>query len=180
MRRATAVSKRLSFVLRHDPGSVGLRLDPGGWVAVPDLLAALARHGLPLTEGELRDVVRTGDKERFTLEDAHGRIRASYGHSVPVNLGLLPQRPPEVLFHGTASRFVAAILREGLQPRSRQMVHLSEDVETARAVGGRRGRPVILLVEAGRLADDGRAFFRSTGGVWLVDHVPPEYLSPVP
>ena len=58
----------------------------------------------------------------------------------------------------------------------RHHVHLSGDERTARRVGRRRGRPVVLVVEAGRMHADGRAFFRSANGVWLTDSVPPEYL----
>ncbi|MDD9207978.1 RNA 2'-phosphotransferase [Georgenia sp. 10Sc9-8] len=170
----TAVSKRLAYVLRHDPGSVGLRLDPGGWVHIPELLSALARAGLTLTPDELRHVVETSDKQRFAV--AGDRIRANHGHSVPVDLGLSPQAPPELLFHGTVSRSLPAIRRHGLRPGSRQMVHLSADEDTARAVGARRGSPVVLEVRAGALAADGAEFFRSASGVWLVDHVPPDYL----
>ena len=174
---AVRVSKRLSYVLRHQPGSVGLVLDDAGWVGVDALLAALAAHGLTLTRAELEHVVATNDKVRFALSDDGARIRASQGHSVGVELGYLPQPPPAELFHGTTERFLASILREGLRPRGRHAVHLSADVQTARAVGGRRGRPVVLRVDAAGLAAEGASFSRSANGVWLVDAVPARYLS---
>src|SRR3954464_15902936 len=93
-------SKFLSLVLRHQPEKIGIMLDPAGWVAVDELLAALARHGKPLTEVELRHVVETSDKKRFALSDDGRRIRASQGHSVDVELGYAPATPPDVLYHG--------------------------------------------------------------------------------
>jgi len=170
------VSKRLSYVLRHHPDSVGITLDPGGWVDVGELLTALRAHGLPLDRADLELVVASNDKQRFALDDAGKRIRASQGHSVPVELGYAPQAPPDVLFHGTPARNVAAILTEGLHAGGRHAVHLSPDVPTARRVGKRRGRPVVLRIDAAGMAADGIVFTRSANGVWLVEAVPPRYL----
>jgi putative RNA 2'-phosphotransferase len=173
------ISKRLSFVLRHRPDSIGLRLDDAGWVDVDELLGALADGGLRLTRAELDAVVAGNDKQRFAFDASGTRIRASQGHSVPVALGYRPATPPDVLFHGTVERFLTAILAEGLRPGSRHAVHLSPDVVTARTVGGRRGRPVILRVDAAAMVADGTAFTRSANGVWLTDAVPPRYVTVV-
>ena len=170
------VSKFLSLVLRHDPGKVGLTLDAAGWTGVDELLAAAAKAGVAIDRATLERVVAENDKKRFALSDDGTRIRASQGHSVPVELGLEPRVPPERLYHGTASRFVDAIRREGLRAGSRVHVHLSVDEETARAVGQRHGKPVVLHVAAGRMHRDGNLFFRSENGVWLTAAVPPAYL----
>ncbi|TDD23208.1 RNA 2'-phosphotransferase [Nonomuraea diastatica] len=173
-RRLTRISKYLARHLRHDPQRIGLALDAHGWTPVDGLLRAAAAHGFTFTEAELRHVVAANDKRRYTIVD--GRIRANQGHSVPVDLGLPAVVPPEVLYHGTAGRFVAAIEEEGLRPMDRHHVHLSPDRETATRVGGRRGVPVVLVVAAGTMHADGHMFLRSANGVWLVDHVPPGYL----
>ena len=174
---STSLSKRLAFVLRHDPGSIGLTPGPGGWVPVPDLLAALAAHGTPLTRAELGVLVSSSDKRRFALDPVRNAIRASSGHSVPVDLGLAPGIPPPVLFHGTVARFVPSIERDGLVPGSRQSVHLSPDVSTALQVGRRRGRPVLFEVAARTMSEDGHSIVQAENGVWLTDHVPPQYLT---
>ena len=170
------VSRRLSYVLRHRPDSVGLALDEAGWVDVGALLAALAASGLPLTRDELDRVVAGNDKKRFAYDATGVRIRASQGHSVPVALGYTAQTPPDVLFHGTPVRNVPAILAEGLRPGRRHAVHLSADEATARTVGERRGRAAVLRVDAAGLVRDGAVLTRSANGVWLVDAVPPRYL----
>ena len=170
------VSKRLSYVLRHQPGSIGVRLDDAGWTDVDALLMALAAHGLPLTRGDLEHVVATNDKRRFAFDESGTRIRASQGHSRRVDLGYAPEPPPAELFHGTVERFLPDILAEGLRPGSRHAVHLSSDVATARAVGGRRGRPVVLRVDAAAMVADGFTFTRSANGVWLTDAVPARHL----
>ena len=124
----------------------------------------------------VREVVASNDKQRFSLSPDGRRIRANQGHSIDVELGLEPVRPPETLFHGTARRNVARILAEGLARRRRHHVHLSPDPRTARRVGARHGPPVVLAVAAGRMATAGHAFFLSANGVWLTEHVPPDFL----
>jgi putative RNA 2'-phosphotransferase len=173
------VSKRLAYVLRHQPGSVGLSMDDAGWVDVDRLLDALADSGPTLTRADLEHVVATNDKQRFAFDATGTRIRASQGHSVEVRLGYAPEKPPDVLFHGTVERSLPSILDEGLRPGARHAVHLSADVATARLVGARRGRAVVLRVHAARLAAAGSAFSRSANGVWLVDAVPPDFLAVV-
>lgn len=141
---------------------------------VGDLLAALG-----ISRAELDHVVATDDKRRFAYDPTGTRIRASQGHSHPVALGYEPLEPPAELFHGTVDRFLPSILAEGLRPGNRHAVHLSTDVATARTVGGRRGRPVVLRVDAAAMAADGVEFTRSANGVWLVAAVPPRYLTVV-
>jgi putative RNA 2'-phosphotransferase len=170
-----ALSKFLAYVLRHDPSSAGVELGPGGWVRVDDLLAGLARAGRPIDRARLEAVVASSDKRRYELVD--GRIRAAQGHSQPVDLLLDPVRPPDVLFHGTVERFLPAITADGLRPGQRTHVHLSADVATARTVGARRGRPVVLRVDAAGMHAEGMVFHQASNGVWLTARVPPERIA---
>lgn len=169
------VSKYLSKHLRHRPERIGITLDEGGWVEIDTLIAAAEAHGFRLTRKELDHVVATNDKRRFAIEGT--RIRASQGHSVEVDLGLPPATPPAYLFHGTVARNLDAIRTAGLSPMNRHDVHLSADRETANRVGARRGRPVVLSVDAAAMHRDGHVFHLSANGVWLTRAVPPRYLS---
>jgi putative RNA 2'-phosphotransferase len=175
---ASADSRFLAYVLRHDPSAVGVTLDGGGWVAVDVLLAALGRYGRGLSRDALEGLVAGGDKRRFELRD--GRIRAAQGHSVPVDLGLEPETPPAVLYHGTVARFLPGIRAYGLRPGRRTHVHLSADEESAVAVGARRGAPVVLRVDAAGMHHRGLLFYRAANGVWLTAHVPPQWIAPPP
>ena len=169
-------SKFLSRHLRHKPEAIGLTLQAGGWVAVADLLAACAAHGHPMSRDELEDIVEDNDKQRFAFDETGQRLRAQQGHSVDVDLGLAPAEPPAVLYHGTAPAALATIRLEGLQKMSRHHVHLTADKTTARRVGQRRGRPVLLAVDAAALHAAGGIFYRSGNGVWLIEAVPPQYV----
>ncbi|MFB7945298.1 RNA 2'-phosphotransferase [Kitasatospora phosalacinea] len=179
-KRTVKTSKMLSRILRHDPGSVGVTLDAAGWVGVDALLAALARHGRPLSRAELDHVVATNNKRRFAYSEDGRSIRASQGHTVAVDLGLPATAPPDVLFHGTAERTLQYILAEGLRPMDRRDVHLSADTGTAVKVGSRHGRPVVLEVDAAAMALAGHEFRVSANGVWLTDAVPVQYLRRTP
>jgi len=170
------LSKFLSFVLRHRPDSIGISLDSQGWVLVDALIAKSQAAGTHFTREDLLHVVETSDKKRFSLSADTHMIRAAQGHSVTVDLGLTPQEPPPLLYHGTATRFVTSILAEGLKPKSRQQVHLSPDETTAQRVGQRHGKPTILKVDTLTMHRQGFKFFLAANGVWLTDQVAPGFL----
>ncbi|MEU6069501.1 MULTISPECIES: RNA 2'-phosphotransferase [Streptomyces] len=173
-RRTVKVSKYLSKHLRHQPERIGLTLDEGGWVEIDTLIAAAAAHGFRFSRTELDHVVAANDKKRFAVEGT--RIRASQGHSIEVDLGLPPATPPQYLYHGTVARNLESIRAAGLRPMNRHDVHLSADRETATRVGARRGRPVVLTVDAAAMHRAGHVFHVSANGVWLTQAVPSEYL----
>jgi putative RNA 2'-phosphotransferase len=175
-KQRTKLSKFLSLVLRHKPGEIGLTLEEGGWVAVDKLINACAEHGKKFTLAELREVVETNDKKRFSFDETGAKIRANQGHSVEVEIEFEEREPPATLFHGTAEKNLGVIFAEGLKKMSRHHVHLSPDTETARAVGVRYGKPVILEIDTPRMLAAGFKFCVSANGVWLVDAVPPEFL----
>lgn len=171
------LSKFLSFVLRHKPDEIGLTLSADGWANVDELVVKAIAAGTAFDRADLLCVVASSDKKRFSLSPDGGSIRAAQGHSVSVELGLAPEAPPSILYHGTATRFVDAILSEGLKPQARQQVHLSSDKATAERVGQRHGKPHIFKVDAGGMHAKGFKFFRADNGVWLTDRVPPEFLA---
>jgi putative RNA 2'-phosphotransferase len=173
-------SKRLSYWLRHAPEAGGISLDEAGWAATVDVLRALQKARLPTSPAELQALVEASDKQRFELSPDGSAIRARQGHSVRVEGDWPVSLPPDRLFHGTAERHLTAILAEGLVRGRRHHVHLSPDIETARAVGARHGPAIILAVASGRMSADGYLFRRSSNGVWLTDHVPPAYLEKLP
>ena len=169
-------SKFLSLVLRHKPEEIGLTLDQEGWANLSGLVEKARANGIALTEECVKTIVETSDKKRFALSPDGKQIRANQGHSIDVALNLPEQIPPETLFHGTATRFLDSILAEGLKSGSRQHVHLSAEVDTAVAVGSRYGKPVVLTVLSRKMTHDGHRFYLSENGVWLTNHVPPEYI----
>jgi putative RNA 2'-phosphotransferase len=175
-RKLVRSSRFLSYVLRHDPGSLGLEMLRGGWVRVEELLEAARHEGRDLDRERLEEVVRRDPKGRFTITDEGSLIRANYGHSIECELGLEPVEPPERLYHGTAERFVKQIREQGLRSRGRQFVHLSPDRQTAVSVGQRHGRPVVLIVEAKRMHADGREFYHPCAGTWLTEEVLAGYI----
>ncbi len=167
----------MSKYLRHRLEELGVELAPGGWAEVDALLAASVRKGVPISRAELEEIVQGNDKKRFAFDESGVFIRAQQGHSVPVDLGLEPAEPPPTLYHGTPQRNLPDILREGLRRMDRHHVHLSLDETSATTVGARRGRAVVLAVDARAMRRAGWEFYRSGNGVWLVEHVPPRYLS---
>ena len=170
------VSKSLSYVLRHRPDTIGIELGPNGWIAVDKLLNAFARHGKAYTRELIERVVAQSDKQRFEFSEDGKQIRARQGHSVEVDLGYTPAVPPEVLYHGTATRNLESIFESGLNKGNRHHVHMSTDKQTMLAVGMRHGKPALLAIDAKRMHEQRYTFYVTGNNVWLTDHVPAEFL----
>jgi putative RNA 2'-phosphotransferase len=175
-----ALSKLLSLVLRHRPETIGVELDDAGWVAVDTLLARLHASTRSVSRELLDNTVHNNDKQRFAYNKERTHIRASQGHSLSVDLALAANTPPDQLFHGTATRFLASIQREGIKAGKRHHVHLSATLEVALTVGARHGKAVVLDVDARAMCRQGHVFFQSENGVWLTDHVPVQFFKARP
>ncbi len=169
------LSKYISRVLRHRPEDAGIGLDEHGWADVEALIAGVNAAGKRIDRKILEEIVRTDKKQRYSFNENGTLIRANQGHSIPVDVELAKLEPPEYLYHGTAYRFLESIRQQGLLPMSRLYVHLSGDVETARVVGKRHGRPVVLKIHSGDMHRDGFPFYRSQNGVWLAKKVDAKY-----
>ena len=169
------LSKYISRVLRHRPEDAGIELDEHGWADVEALIAGVNAAGKRIARKILEEIVRTDKKQRYSFNENGTLIRANQGHSIPVDVELAKLEPPEYLYHGTAYRFLESIRQQGLLPMSRLYVHLSGDVETARVVGKRHGRPVVLKIHSGDMHRDGFPFYRSQNGVWLAKKVDAKY-----
>ena len=171
------ISKRLSYVLRHAPESIGIELEAAGWVDVDQLLSQLAKHRRPVDRELLERVVANNSKQRFEFSEDEQKIRARQGHSVDIDLDYIAKSPPDVLYHGTADRFLDSILEQGLNKKGRHHVHLSTNRKTMRQVGSRHGKAVLIRIDAAGMNSAGFEFFLTGNDVWLTDHVPVEYLS---
>ena len=169
-------SKYISLILRHKPEVIGITLDEHGWANVDELIEGVSRtHKLDMAI--LEQIVAEDEKQRYSFNEDKTLIRANQGHSIPVDVELEEQQPPEILYHGTGEKYIASIDAQGLIPKSRLYVHLSRDEETANKVGSRHGKPVIYKVNSGDMYRDGYKFFCSVNGVWLTNEVPVKYLS---
>jgi putative RNA 2'-phosphotransferase len=174
------VSKYLSYILRHEPHAIGLQLDSEGWADIDSLIACASKQGRVIDKAMIQAVVATNNKKRFAFSDDRQRIRAVQGHSISTVRPTYPEKvPPVVLYHGTATRFLASIREQGLKAGSRHHVHLSLDIPTAIAVGKRHGKPVALEIQALRMHQQGFKFFLAENKVWLTDAVPAEFISTI-
>jgi putative RNA 2'-phosphotransferase len=174
--RTIKISKFLSLVLRHKPEEIGISLDAAGWVSVVELLNACHRRGFSIGRDELDEMVRSNDKQRFAFSEDGAMIRASQGHSVAVKLDYQPLEPPQILYHGTATRFLDSIREQGLVKGKRHHVHLSGDEATAVKVGARHGKAAVLVIESLQMHNGGFPFYQSENGVWLTEQVPASYI----
>lgn len=166
----------LSLILRHKPDKIGITLDEHGWANVDELISGINNSGRKIDIDTLEEIVRTDNKQRYSFNDDKTLIRANQGHSIPVDVQLTPVMPPDILYHGTAIRFLDSIKQQGIQSMSRLYVHLSRDIETAAQVGSRHGCPVVLEIDAKKMCNDGIQFYLSENGVYLTKSVSWEYV----
>ena len=172
-----SISKFLSLILRHRPEKAGISLDENGWADIAALIeGANKTHRIAITLDDIREVVATNDKQRFTFNDDYTKIRANQGHSASVDVELEETQPPAVLYHGTSTNSMHGIMANGIRPESRLYVHLSSDKETASKVGERHGKPIVLYIDAGKMHREGFKFYLSANGVWLTKCVPVVYI----
>lgn len=173
----TRLSKEISYALRHAPWEYELEMDEEGWVFIEQLLDALNRENYwkSITQEDIQQMIDISEKKRYEI--LGNRIRAFYGHSIPMKISKIQSKPPEILYHGTARRFMESIMKNGLSPQSRQYVHLSQDIETAQNVGRRHDdKPCILVIDSLRAWNDGISFYFGNEKVWLADTVPSIYI----
>lgn len=174
-----SLSKFLSYLLRHRPEAIDLKLDSNGWAKVSELIVKAHQNGKTINRDLLQKIIKDGAKQRFIFSEDGEYIRAGYGHSIDIDLQLHPKSPPPQLYHGTTEGSISSILEEGIKPGNRQFVHLSVEKADAQQVGSRHGSPVILTVQANALNDQGYSFYQSESEstIWLTKSVPPEFVN---
>ncbi|MDO4197568.1 MAG: RNA 2'-phosphotransferase [Erysipelotrichaceae bacterium] len=170
------ISRFISLILRHKPEEIGITLDEHGWANVDELLEGL-QSVCEIDFSLLEKIVAEDEKQRYSFNEDRTLIRANQGHSIPVDVELEIQTPPDILYHGTGEKYTSSIDVQGLIPKSRLYVHLSKDYETAVKVGKRHGKPVVYEVNAKSMNEQGYVFYCSVNGVWLTKRVPVEYLT---
>lgn len=173
------LSRFISLILRHRPETIGITLDNEGWADTQKLLAGINASGRRIDMETLERIVRENNKQRYSFNSDKTKIRANQGHSIPVEVGMREAVPPDKLYHGTASRFLDSIKRDGIKKMSRLYVHLSRDAETAVTVGSRHGKPIVLVIDAKAMHADGYIFRLSDNGVWQSADIPWKYVTEI-
>lgn len=167
-------SKFLSLILRHKPQTIGLSLTNDGWADVQELID---KSDGTFTFDILKRIVQECPKKRYSFSEDGKRIKANQGHSLSLDLKFEQKVPPTVLYHGTAKKNFCAIRQNGLSKMKRHHVHLSEDLKVAIDVGKRHGEPIVFIIDAKEMNDDGILFYQSENGVWLTEFIDPKYIT---
>ncbi len=177
MNNKNMTSKYLSLILRHKPEIVDLTLDKHGWSDIDALLLTLNNHGIKVTLQMIKHIIETDDKDRFTISNDNKKIRASQGH--PIDIELVQIKPPNILYHGTAVKYLELIWDNGILKQTRNHVHLSANIECAKKVGRRHGVPKVLLINSLNMYNDNIKFYLTNDNVWLTDYVALKYIEAI-
>jgi len=176
--RRLRLSKLMSALLRHIPHEVGLSMDKEGWVSIGELVNAIRTKWRNrafyswLKEEHVIAVALLDKKGRFELKE--GKIRAKYGHSIHISISLPEDKEVKILYHGTQVRNLRKILKEGIKPMRRIMVHLTLDKKDALENARRKGSHVaIIAIDADKLRQMGHTVYKAGYKVYVTDYVPP-------
>lgn len=169
------LSRFLTFLLRHKPKDYPLALDGEGFAPWQDVVDLVRQRFYDVTEQQMRALTAGGSKKRFEIRG--DQVRATYGHSFPVDLGGRLAEPPAQLYFGAARDLVQSMLRRGLEPRDRRYVHLSITADEAESVARRHDpAPSVLVIDAQAAYSEGVRFYES-GPLFLVDKIPAKFLT---
>ena len=172
----TRISKYMSYLLRHNPED--LKMDKQGFVNLTELIEKLKKRYPQTDEQLIREIVEKSERRRFEIRN--GKIRALYGHSIPVELQPEEAKDVKILYHGTSPESAKNILKVGLKPMRRQWVHLSPTIEIAKKIGLRKSnKPVILEIDVEKARRDGIKFYKATDEIYLAKYIPPKYIKRV-
>lgn len=183
MTKDEMISKRMAFILRWRPDTIGVKLDKEGYVDVDKFISGYNKiNKTNITIEDLKRVVANDDKTRYSFDATGDMIRANQGHSKDLNIEITMSEitPPDILYHGTASDKILLIKAGGLKPMSRKYVHLTDNLETAKNVGSRYAKSLysyvaILHIDTKKMIEDGYKFKLSENNVWQVEAVPAKY-----
>ena len=176
-----ALSRMLTGILRHFPEKFGVHLDEHGWANIYDIVKGIKRRHRRfrwLKVKHIEAIVLTDDKGRYQLDIENKRIRATYGHSIRVDLSDLPtDGVPDILYYPTTEEELEFIQEMGLRPGDRKWVHLSKSYEDAYIAGRHRVEdPVILEIDAKGAIDAGYQIYVSSPKVFISNEVPPQFI----
>ncbi|MHB8634510.1 MAG: RNA 2'-phosphotransferase [Thermoplasmatota archaeon] len=173
------VGRMMAGILRHFPERFGLTMDGRGWVDLDQFVEAIAKSrpnfGRWLRKQHIVALVETDDKGRYQIDG--GMIRATYAHSVNVNLDDLPEAQVDTLYFPVSEEELDLVLESGLRPSDRNMIHLSATPDKAYSAGRvHNPDPILLEVDVKRASDAGNFIFRAGKTVYVTEAVEPEFL----
>lgn len=176
-----SLGRTMAGVLRHFPQRFKLDMDEQGWVKLYSFVEAIKarRRGYHwLRVHHIQAIVETDDKGRYQIKS--GMLRATYGHSIDVDLDLPTDDIPKKLFYPTTEEEIDILLENGLHPADRRKVHLSRTRKDAEIAGKFRvNEPVIIEINAKQAIEDDIIIKKAGKTVFIVDEVPAKYLSKV-
>ncbi len=172
------VGRIMAGVLRHFPDKFGVDMDAQGWVEIDQLVQRMREQKDRLhwvKAYHVEAIVATDPKGRYQSDGE--QVRATYGHSMPLDLDLPTDEVPDELFYPVTEEELDVVLERGLLPTDRQKVHLSSTYDNAVAAGERRAEaPIILVVDATKAQESGCVIAQAGKTVYVTDHVPAEYV----
>lgn len=174
------VGRMMAGILRHFPERFNLTMDGRGWVDLEEFTNAIKdsrdNYRRWLRREHIVALVETDEKGRYQIDG--GMVRATYAHSVNVNLDDLPEANVDKLYFPVSEEEMDLVLESGLRPSDRNMIHLSATPDKAYSAGRVHiADPLLLEIDVRKASDAGNFIFRAGKSVYVTDAVEPDVLS---
>ena len=175
-----SLARRLALVLRHAPEKFDLEMDINGWIDVKDIIRQFKQSGGKrfhwLRPHHFRAIVETDPKGRYEVRG--NTIRATYGHTVEIELDLPTDNIPDALYFPCDPEQTENLLEVGSSPGRRAHVHLSASIRSAAEAGHVHfPLPTILEVDTAQMNAAGETIWHAGITVYLTENVPAQYIS---
>jgi len=168
----------MAGVLRHFPERFNLDMDDKGFVDISQMIDAVKRRRNQfhwLKPHHIIAIVDTDPKGRYQIKE--DLLRATYGHSIDVELDFSVDDIPDNLFYPTTQEELDMLMETGLLPSDRKSVHLSQTMNDALVAGQHRVKdPIILEIDAKGCMDDGIMIQHAGTTVYITKEVPPKFI----
>lgn len=180
-RELNSLGRIIAGVLRHFPDKLGVMIDGHGWVDISEFVEAIgiSRSGFHwLRNHHIEAIALTDPKGRYQIDG--GMMRATYGHTIDVNLDDLPLADIDEFFYPVTEEEIDIILEGGLNPIDRKNVHLSGSIEKALEAGRvRTEEPLIIKIDGAKAKKDGIKIYHAGKDVYITDRIEAKYISKV-
>lgn len=175
------VGRIMAGILRHFPDRFNLDMDRRGWVDLEQMVSSIrdSKERLHwLRPYHVGAIVATDPKGRYQIEE--GRVRATYAHSLDLELDDLPLANADELYYPVTEEELDIVLETGLKPSDRKKIHLSATMDKAYQAGRvRTEKPTVLRIDARGAQESGTVIRRAGKAVYVSDSIEPRFLSVV-
>jgi putative RNA 2'-phosphotransferase len=169
----------ITGILRHKPERYHLEINEKGYVNIDEMVQEIRYHYRRfhfVGPSHIFALVLTDSKGRYQLTDNKRYLRATYGHTIDVDLSDLPSDGiPDILYYPTNKEEFEILRENGILPSDRRWIHLSSSKEKAYIAGLYHfDFPLVIPIKSEVILEGGEKIYHAGQEVFICKFVQPE------